>query len=180
MGLLDDAIREHLELKRRRGADPGEVAREQHEALEPVFPGQRPGADGDSDAGSHAGRQDSSVAAEAGAPAAEEPPVESPPEPVLHDAPAGSTVAQETAELDMQSVLEEEPEASQPPSPGQDSLEWEVPGGPGGRPYRTSEESHPEVAEPDERRQRPESHEHDDEMSDLPGDVPGQERMPFE
>jgi hypothetical protein len=36
MGLLDDAIREHLELKRRRGADPGEVAREQHEALEPV------------------------------------------------------------------------------------------------------------------------------------------------
>jgi len=27
MGLLDDAIRDHLELKRRRGADPGEVAR---------------------------------------------------------------------------------------------------------------------------------------------------------
>jgi hypothetical protein len=36
MGLLDDAIREHLELKRRRGADPEEVAREQREALEPV------------------------------------------------------------------------------------------------------------------------------------------------
>jgi hypothetical protein len=34
MGLLDDAIREHLELKRRRGADPGEVRREQNEALE--------------------------------------------------------------------------------------------------------------------------------------------------
>jgi hypothetical protein len=33
MGLLDDAIRDHLELKRRRGADPGEVAREQREAL---------------------------------------------------------------------------------------------------------------------------------------------------
>ena len=27
MGLLDDAIREHLELKRRRGANPDEVAR---------------------------------------------------------------------------------------------------------------------------------------------------------
>ena len=38
MGLLDDAIREHLELKRRRGADPGEVAREQHEALMPDAP----------------------------------------------------------------------------------------------------------------------------------------------
>ena len=36
MGLLDEAIREHLELKRRRGADPAEVAREQHEALDPV------------------------------------------------------------------------------------------------------------------------------------------------
>jgi hypothetical protein len=33
MGLLDDAIREHLELKRRRGADPDEVARQQDEAL---------------------------------------------------------------------------------------------------------------------------------------------------
>jgi hypothetical protein len=33
MGLLDDAIREHLELKRRRGADPNEVARQEDEAL---------------------------------------------------------------------------------------------------------------------------------------------------
>jgi hypothetical protein len=33
MGLLDDAIREHLELKRRRGADPEEVARLEDEAL---------------------------------------------------------------------------------------------------------------------------------------------------
>jgi hypothetical protein len=36
MGLLDDAIREHLDLKRRRGADPGEIAREENEALGPV------------------------------------------------------------------------------------------------------------------------------------------------
>jgi hypothetical protein len=33
MGLLDDAIREHLELKRRRGADPSEVERMEQEAL---------------------------------------------------------------------------------------------------------------------------------------------------
>ena len=39
MGDLDDAIREHLELKRRRGADPDEVAREEHEALLPVTRG---------------------------------------------------------------------------------------------------------------------------------------------
>jgi hypothetical protein len=36
MGQLDDAIREHLELKRSRGADPTEVAREEQEALGPV------------------------------------------------------------------------------------------------------------------------------------------------
>lgn len=36
MGLLDDAIREHLDLKRRRGADPSEIAREESEALGPV------------------------------------------------------------------------------------------------------------------------------------------------
>jgi hypothetical protein len=33
MGLLDDAIREHLELKRRHGADPDEIARQEDEAL---------------------------------------------------------------------------------------------------------------------------------------------------
>jgi hypothetical protein len=33
MGLLDDAIREHLELKRRHGADPGEVERQEREVL---------------------------------------------------------------------------------------------------------------------------------------------------
>jgi hypothetical protein len=33
MGLLDDAIREHLELKRRHGANPEEVARQENEAL---------------------------------------------------------------------------------------------------------------------------------------------------
>src|SRR5438477_4136757 len=36
MGILDDAIREHLDLKRRRGADPSEVERLEREALGPV------------------------------------------------------------------------------------------------------------------------------------------------
>jgi hypothetical protein len=36
MGLLDDAIREHLELKRRRGADPTEIECAEREALGPV------------------------------------------------------------------------------------------------------------------------------------------------
>jgi len=52
MSLLDDAIREHLELKRRRGADATEIARQEQEAfgaarrgaepLEPPVAGEHP------------------------------------------------------------------------------------------------------------------------------------------
>ena len=42
MGLLDDAIREHLELKRRHGADPTEVERQEQEALGPARRGAAP------------------------------------------------------------------------------------------------------------------------------------------
>jgi hypothetical protein len=44
MGLLDDAIKEHLELKRRRGADAEEVARLEQEALGPPQRGEFAGA----------------------------------------------------------------------------------------------------------------------------------------
>ena len=57
MGLLDDAIREHLELKRRRGADPDEVARQEDEALGDPRSGEfaRPDAAGDAVAAVPAG-----------------------------------------------------------------------------------------------------------------------------
>src|SRR5271166_767281 len=45
MGILDDAIREHLELKRQRGADPGEIDRLEREALGPVRRGPQDSAD---------------------------------------------------------------------------------------------------------------------------------------
>ena len=52
MGLLDDAIREHLELKRKHGADPDEVTRQEQEALGPAtrrgefaHPGEAGGGD---------------------------------------------------------------------------------------------------------------------------------------
>jgi hypothetical protein len=52
MGLLDEAIREHLDLKRRRGADPLEVERAEREALGPVrrAPETPPDADSEEDA----------------------------------------------------------------------------------------------------------------------------------
>jgi hypothetical protein len=45
MGLLDDAIREHLDLKRRSGADPGLVARKEREALSPADANEQPVVD---------------------------------------------------------------------------------------------------------------------------------------
>jgi hypothetical protein len=50
MGLLDDAIREHLELKRLKGADPGDVARAEQNALGPMH--RQGGAESDEQADS--------------------------------------------------------------------------------------------------------------------------------
>jgi hypothetical protein len=82
MGLLDDAIREHLELKRRRGVDPGEVAREQREAL------------------------DDRLDPEAGRIEDPQPPASEAAAQLADDAVASNVLA-ETAELDMRSVLDE-------------------------------------------------------------------------
>ena len=108
MGLLDDAIREHMELKRLRGADPGEVARIERDALGPVVGGleaEEPEAfeDGEGTLEDEHG----SYAGEADRPAR---------------GPDFAHVGQETAELDMRTVLDARPE--------EDSLEVspEIPG----------------------------------------------------
>jgi hypothetical protein len=137
--MLDDAIREHLELKRRRGADPDEVAREQREALEPI-PGLAPPPDGaTADDSSNLGAEEvsSTPLVDPATPAG----VEQTP-----DAPVGGSAmstgqatgiagAEETAELDMSTVLGEEPTDSaagaapstEPDGADPGSLEWEVP-----------------------------------------------------
>ncbi len=142
MGLLDDAIREHLELKRRRGADPGEVAREQREALAPI-PGRADGEAGLVDADGDLGGEDIVSGAPLIDPTDE--PLSAAPElgssapPIVHADDAGGNVVaapgpEETAELDMSSVLGERVEdgASTDAAPDQqsgagDSLEWEMP-----------------------------------------------------
>jgi hypothetical protein len=119
MGLLDEAIREHLELKRRRGADPAEVAREQHEALDQAS-GHQPATEPDTDAehpeevvAEREGARPDAVGQ--GAALDDHPAIEpegSPPDGARQQAlsvnadDAGSL--EETAELDMKSVLEDE------------------------------------------------------------------------
>ncbi len=120
MGLLDDAIREHLELKRRRGADPGEVAREQHEALDPVELERAPLEEGGhalaGEPAQDAGESLETLEPELGAPAAAGGPeaapaafAEAPPTPAHETVTAG---AGETAELDMRTVLGDDVAAS--------------------------------------------------------------------
>jgi hypothetical protein len=113
MGLLDDAIREHLEFKRQHGADPDEVTRQEREALGPVdradnaMPAEHTDAPGD-----FAQQGAESTSAVAGA--------------QLAPAPDPAHTAQETAELDMRTVLKTEHPVPAAAS-AEDSLEWEVP-----------------------------------------------------
>ncbi len=130
MGLLDDAIREHLELKRLKGADPAEVAREERDALGPVRRETEPVDVADLD-----GEERS------------QPPAGDKPDRV-EDRPADQAVGQETLEINMEAELHGGDESSvDEPSEGsgrarsapvghpahtqtdaQDSLEWEMPG----------------------------------------------------
>jgi hypothetical protein len=99
MGLLDDAIKEHLELKRRHGADPGEVARLEHEALGPARRDPAPAA------------VEEPVAAE---PAPEPPPAD---DPYLDD-DADEVTAEERLEAPIRHVEREpEPRAAAEPEP---------------------------------------------------------------
>src|SRR2546421_9894720 len=102
MGLLDEAIKQHLDLKRRRGADPEDVAREEREALGPAVREVRESMTGDAGA----------APAEA-APATDgDEPAEAPdvaPENVAEAAPAVEEPA--SAEQEPPSTAEEPPPA---------------------------------------------------------------------
>jgi hypothetical protein len=141
MGLLDDAIREHLELKRRRGADPGEVAREQREALDPAGggPGTDPGAE-------------QPISGNAASPGSLAGPARSETGEAAHPGELGGAAGQqgspgtvaamdETAELDMRAVLDADARAAEAQAaPGvaqaaagtsradEEALDWETPG----------------------------------------------------
>jgi hypothetical protein len=139
MGLLDDAIREHLELKRRRGADPGLVAREEKDAFGPIP--SREADTGDDRDGIHDELDPDEISQGSHDPSGD------------HEQAPGegfSSVGQETAELDMRSVLDDGPAEGDAPAAGpvavgpvsagtstegsgtgadptEESLEWEVP-----------------------------------------------------
>jgi hypothetical protein len=159
MGLLDEAIRDHLELKRRNGGDPSEIARAEHDALEPVFPPE--------EAPTGSGRPALDEQTTTDVEASQAAPVEMP----IRETPAAdfsTTIGQETVELDVQALLDADPEAALPDAPEppaeHESFEWQAPVGDG-----------PVVAEGM-------SVAADDaaELSPEIVEIPGQERMSFE
>jgi hypothetical protein len=123
MGLLDDAIREHLELKRRHGADPDEVSRQEEEVL------------GAAQEAAEFARSEEEPPAEVGPePEAPVDEIEPPPEP--EDAPAGADedpwIAEDRDEVPAGETLERpaappqrapDPEPEPEPQEGEDVLE---------------------------------------------------------
>jgi hypothetical protein len=182
MGLLDDAIREHLELKRRRGADPADVAREQHEALDPVDREAAATAGDDrlthgqlvGDADARVDPPRSGALAEGARGKVRDA--------IADELPSADVRGgDETAELDMRTVLGDDhapnvaggvrqpaPEApaaaDQQQPPEEDSLEWEMP--------TADEAPRPEAAAPDE--------DVLEETPDFLRETPEQERLWFE
>jgi hypothetical protein len=150
MGILDEAIRDHLDLKRRRGADPSEVERAEREALGPVRRNPSPGELAELDAEAapegaadyapegapaydHAGEEDWShdslqdPAADAGVqPVYDEAPAEpvaAPSQfPAPEDAPFHAAAGPETAEYDVEDALAAE-ERREQTADGEDVLE---------------------------------------------------------
>ena len=177
MGLLDDAIREHLELKRLGGADPGDVAREEHNALGPVRRGDETtqGAEDSPEVGTPSNFGQSFF-------------TDVEPSPNTDSSPS-----QETVEINMETEFsaERDSELPAPPpsseraapvahpahtqSPAEDSVEWEVP----------SESSPDPQGEEPERRLNGEDEEEQvedvlEETPDFLRDTPEQDRLWFE
>jgi hypothetical protein len=124
MGLLDDAIREHMELKRLRGADPGEVARQERDALGPVVrehdpeePALKDREHGDHEDEGHNPAQDDLGDADPAHGNGTHGDSDLSMDPHPERGPDFANVGQETAELDMRTVLDEQL--------GEDALEQE-------------------------------------------------------
>jgi hypothetical protein len=136
MGVLDDAIREHLDLKRRHGVAEEELRRQEEEALGPTRREVAP-AEADEDGDGAAPEVEHATEAEAEvAPAAEaapQPELDEPDEPTEDHVPAGESVVDEAPpragdtppqgfeELDDEELLdEEEPPLEEEPLPHQE------------------------------------------------------------
>ncbi len=166
MGLLDEAIREHLELKRRRGADPGEIAQAEHEALEPIFPEEPVPTDGAAEPQAEMAADAPAYAGDEGDLVAEPREVESAEERAPEERDF-SNVGQETAEIDMQAVLDGDVDYALEPSQAAASR---------ARPVRAA----PAVQTPQQGDSMEWEMSGSSDRGEVPEEIPGQERLSFE
>jgi hypothetical protein len=118
MGILDDAIREHLDLKRRLGAEADELARLEGEAFgppsrpgDPDFPEQPPTGE---NAVAEQTAEPVELASDMPAPAPEEPVAEAPPETAETAQPTFEEPASEELALEEPPADDDLPEAAVP------------------------------------------------------------------
>jgi hypothetical protein len=132
MGVLDDAIREHLELKRQHGVPEEELRRQEEEALGPARRDVAPAETGDGGAAAEPELHDQETMLQEPEPATAAPTEESPAEPAPFDraaevaAPepeAGGEVSEEIADSD---VAEVELDADDEPVAEADLVEQEL------------------------------------------------------
>jgi hypothetical protein len=130
MGLLDDAIREHLELKRRHGADPDEVSRQEEEVLGAAQKAEFAPAPDEGEAAEAPPRADEPDPDRTAAVAAGSREAEAPPEPEPEATPAGADeepwLDDGRDEVPADDTLERPAAAAEPqpePAEGEDVLE---------------------------------------------------------
>ena len=130
MGLLDEAIREHLDLKRRRGADPDEIERAEREALGPV---RRPPEQADVEQAAVVDEQPGAMEPDQGHEAIM---AEAPPAAPAQEAEEAEEHYAEGPDAQPEPVFEEQPNESPPveseapqapsPAPGPETAEYDV------------------------------------------------------
>jgi len=194
MGLLDDAIREHLDLKRRRGADPTEIERAEREALGPVRRGPEVGGDDAPPAEPEAGLEPDADVSSAPAEQWEEPfpedaELREPPE--LHEPAPPTEDYEELPSYEPAESAEREPlagpapfdgEADSTPPPHPADLAPEPEQEPSLAPHPADPPSHLDQ-ETEEYELEPEDEEGDDVLDSTPEflqDAPDHDRLWFE
>ena len=191
MGILDEAIREHLDLKRRRGATDSELQRLEDEAFGPPSrPGEPDFPEQEGESAEQSGNGVAREGAVAEAPVAPEAPIPPPAEGEQVEEPDEQVAAEEET-----TIYDEA--ASEPPIETLDTVEHELPEqeaepeapppeGPGSEPAAEPEPSEQEpglAAEGEDASEEDESQPEEDVLADTPDflrDAPEDDELWFE
>jgi hypothetical protein len=196
MGILDEAIREHLDLKRRRGATDSELQRLEDEAFGPPSrPGEPDFPEQEGESAEQSGNGVAREGAVAEAPVAPEAPIPPPAEGEQVEQPDEPDDLAEQDAAEQETAIYDEA-ASEPPIETLDTVEHELPEqeaepeappeGPGPEPAEEPEPAEQEpgpAAEGEETSEEDESQPEEDVLADTPDflrDAPEDDELWFE